>query len=744
MLHFLKKLIAISLCLCMLFALAVVAHANTGNEVKAAKKIISVVYDDTGSMFSEGEDRVSYANYAMQSLIALLNPQDELYITFMSKEAAQRFDASAVESSVETIRTWGEQGATLYSNVDIAYNAIEGISAEPSDQFWLFTFTDGEMYEDLDKLEEDIPIEKTTLQTNFRNFANKTMNNGTSLNVVYLAVGKDALKLDDDKSIGLYTFSSDSGESIRNSVNEIAGLISGRMDCENVKSIDDKTIGFTLPLPAVSISVLSHNSQAVVTSAGAEGIGLNVERNIRLDTSDTPYAQADLKGNASSLNYTDAGGFKKSISKGDYQIEFSDSVKAEDVLIQYEPAIGLKLTVSKDGVEVGDTATLQSGDKVDIDITPVVSGTSEVIPDADLPTNTTWKTEYRVDGDAKKSSDGKQLKDVELELGDNMVIGTMFIPGYAPLVYELNFDIAEIIYHLGIETVQPDDPVFKRSKLGEKGINDTNEIRFYLTNDGQRMTKEDIDKGGIRLKTEDIELENGGFGFSKGSFTFRLNDDGSFTLVPNQTGPLGAGWFNGFIKTGDYHITVYPDRDNSVRTTAHFSINGSVWETIIPLIIIFIILVLLAYIIFLLVKPKFKTQLLTVETYRPDNDNSVGIYKSDMDDTIRLKKFGCHLFSLSSACYAEYNGFKIVATRSDGPIITGPSIIKAADSYVATTKNAVSEYFQIEAQMTKTKDSNGNYRETVDVYLERNPLCYKANEYDTIHRICTAIFLYRN
>ena len=42
------------------------------------KKIISVVYDDSGSMSGNNE---AYANYSMQTFAAMVNKEDELYIT---------------------------------------------------------------------------------------------------------------------------------------------------------------------------------------------------------------------------------------------------------------------------------------------------------------------------------------------------------------------------------------------------------------------------------------------------------------------------------------------------------------------------------------------------------------------------------------------------------------------------------------------------------------------------------------
>ena len=66
----LQRLFALLLCLCMLFSLAATAMANTSSAVQVPKKIISVVYDDSSSMYG---DRWVYANYATQALIALLN-----------------------------------------------------------------------------------------------------------------------------------------------------------------------------------------------------------------------------------------------------------------------------------------------------------------------------------------------------------------------------------------------------------------------------------------------------------------------------------------------------------------------------------------------------------------------------------------------------------------------------------------------------------------------------------------------
>ncbi|KIR01308.1 hypothetical protein P261_00122 [Lachnospiraceae bacterium TWA4] len=95
-----------------------IVYASTGDEVIASKKIISIVYDDSGSM--EGK-RWSYTNYAMQALTALLNEQDELYITFMSSPSKSvKMDTSDLEKTIKIIRDWSKSGGTPEEALDTA------------------------------------------------------------------------------------------------------------------------------------------------------------------------------------------------------------------------------------------------------------------------------------------------------------------------------------------------------------------------------------------------------------------------------------------------------------------------------------------------------------------------------------------------------------------------------------------------------------------------------------------------
>ena len=102
--NFVICIIALVVCITAMVSTAIPVSAASGDEIRAPKKIISIVYDDSGSMVG---DRWVYTSYAMQGLIALLNEEDELYITFMSSPStAQQFPLDDIGQAVGRIQAW--------------------------------------------------------------------------------------------------------------------------------------------------------------------------------------------------------------------------------------------------------------------------------------------------------------------------------------------------------------------------------------------------------------------------------------------------------------------------------------------------------------------------------------------------------------------------------------------------------------------------------------------------------------
>ena len=136
--NFVICIIALVVCITAMVSTAIPVSAASGDEIRAPKKIISIVYDDSGSMVG---DRWVYTSYAMQGLIALLNEEDELYITFMSSPStAQQFPLDDIGQAVGRIHAWTdnkygaliEKGShyTPYTSMQSLCENITSISKE--------------------------------------------------------------------------------------------------------------------------------------------------------------------------------------------------------------------------------------------------------------------------------------------------------------------------------------------------------------------------------------------------------------------------------------------------------------------------------------------------------------------------------------------------------------------------------------------------------------------------------------
>lgn len=76
-----KKLLSTLLAIILVLSVMLSLPISVSAESLYIRKIVSVVYDDSGSM--DG-NKWAYANYAMQTFCGMLNSEDQLFITYMS------------------------------------------------------------------------------------------------------------------------------------------------------------------------------------------------------------------------------------------------------------------------------------------------------------------------------------------------------------------------------------------------------------------------------------------------------------------------------------------------------------------------------------------------------------------------------------------------------------------------------------------------------------------------------------
>lgn len=659
-----NRIIAVLLCLLILTGIAFPAAAE-GDEIQAAKKIISVVYDDSGSMKG---DRWVYASYATQALVALLNEHDELYITYMSSPSkSEKVDLRNIDKVIQNIQNWNQTGGTPGEAIDTAWEKLRDVSEkDPSAQYWLVILTDGE-------------IElKTDLQSKLESMRGDRMSNGTGLNVVYMGMGPGAAKANGDPDRGLYTYHADTNRLINDTMKDVANLISGRLAVPEIIQIDPVTIQISSGLPLYSISVLLQGSGAEIVSAETGGGRLKLVRDLGLSSID-PFRQTGtvLQGKAGVLVLMDQANKTQVIPAGTYTITFSEPVSEDQVTIQVEPAIGLKIDIYRGGELVTDFGDLETDDAVDIYLRPVIAGTDQTILPGNLPKGIKWSVEYEVDGTSKGSSSSQELKGAKLREGDNIIRGTLQIPGFAPLVFERNFRLSYVLDHIVIAADQPEPLEYYRSRLSRKNIKNgrygEGNITFSVLLEGTKLSAQELRDNDIDLQIDSITC-----GGKEVRCIFpvrcelRLEDDGTFVLYPTE--PLRFTW--PMLRAGDYEVRVSVTRKNDLKADGRFTLVPRISDIIITILEMLLIVYLLKIFIYdLFILYKFPKKKIITETYQINGDGSG------------------QLISSSRVRLTPLKGYRMLLWRRENRIKVNGILLKADDGAIMMDGRSISRQF---------------------------------------------------
>jgi len=353
----------------------------------------------------------------------------------------------------------------------------------------------------------------------------------------------------------------------------------------------------------------------------------------------------------------------------------------------------MKLKVTRGGVEIQDTGVLASGEKVNIELIPVIPGTDQEIKDDTLPKGISWSIEYVVDGNTEKTEPGNKLTGVVLKSGDNMIRGTMQIPGFAPSVYEIYFDIEEIVYNFGIKVDQP-DPLSYYRRDG-KTSSEHGAVTFWITNDDVPLTKDELKALDLKLTVDSKTCDNSNvegflnlFGKLPADCSLTLNDDGSFTMIPIS--PITSSFVSFLIKAGDYTVNVSLNRDKSITATGKFTLLPSYkdWFDMLPLVFTVYLFFLLGHSLFF--KKKFRGQEILYRRYELVNEDGEGREMKGHDSCklhFALLFAPYNLLSWRKSCIYKFHDVILRAGSHGTVAVTGKSITgnKSIGSYCVSS-----------------------------------------------------------
>ncbi len=456
-----KRIISVILALMIIAGTVAVFPIVSSAESLYVKKVVSVVYDDSGSMSQSGKNnKWAYANYAMQAFCGMLNSEDELYITYMSQvDHSYELDGyepvksdlseSGISGSVDNIRNHFDEGYTPFVAIDVAMDKLRAVKdTNEYTQYWLFVITDGAFQN-----EEDYPTDKIIsvdeINGKLQGFAAEEMANKTHPQITYLAIGDTYGQFTpaerEDLGISVETASQDSGEKgIVNVMSSIADKVSGRsrLDSSDIKQIDSKTVQITSDIPLLNIAVLSQNTTAKVEGASySEGGELKLSRSVALKYPEHLSYKTDesLVGGAFLINNG-----SETIDSGTYTVKFDSDVNLDNMVIMFEPALEVRMVITCNGEPVKDSSALTNlrvGDKISIEYKIYEVGTDNEVGTDLLPKGTDCQISISENGEIIQSGSGDTMQISDYELKDCLtkLNAGVTIPGFNPIEYSAEF-----------------------------------------------------------------------------------------------------------------------------------------------------------------------------------------------------------------------------------------------------------------------------------------------------------------
>ncbi|MCU5175456.1 vWA domain-containing protein [Bacillus paranthracis] len=502
---------------------------------EAKERVVSLVYDDSGSM--RNNDRWKYANYALQSLVALLDEKDKFSYVPMSKPNDPlniSLTKDKRQTEIEGIGAWKTYLNTPFSAVETAMQSIKKeADIDGKREFWLIVLTDG-AFNDLEK--DKIGGKEQILQK-LAQFKKEMDAKKISLHPILITMEEDLGQQEKaqlntfkeiwKKEINGVTMPSSGEDGIVKSVNQVAALVANRDPFSSVESIvKTKVVGkkveITTPFPLKRMTLVRQSPSLPDYQV------TQISKPLQLQSSFSIHApgEAKLFGNIVHISTEN----EEVIKPGTYTIEVDRDIEKEGLQVLVEPA--LNYTVSTYDKEDKDRKNVE---EMYEDVTAVI----EAKP-TELPVQSSYfQAEVEIDGKqyAMKWDDKRHVFYYETKLTKGLVRGKvhMNIKGFYRQTKEFKIETTKKP-KLSLQTVTKD--------YEEKVTNLENSKPFIIQPqlDDKPMTEEAVKK---LLKSTGVT--------SKQSINYEIKQHGNQIYIYPR--PHYSDTFN-FTDTGTVEATI--------------------------------------------------------------------------------------------------------------------------------------------------------------------------------------------
>lgn len=345
--------IAIAFVLAMATVLVVAPFAHADASQGSVKRVIDIVYDDSGSM--DNSSSWAQAHYALEALVGMMGPGDELNVFPMSAgdssaPAVTVYGTSQdVQQSVDRIhQVFSDHPSnTTFSPAQQAYAHLSSIGGDDSVRRYLVVLTDGG-FTSVDSLTRkkdgaDAIVER--VNGYLYQWASES-----DVEIIYVGMGEKGLSFPMEQPGLQVSKTADRGI--------LYGIVDVCNDIYGLSSLPDTHFvneSLKLPIPTKRIIVFAQGRDVSVDYAEIEGDRLS-PTTVNLAAADAPHLNGNekwvkkgsptdesLRGIVATFEPVGAEGF----NSGEMVLSMAN---AENVEIYYEPYVNVEMTLVDAGV----------------------------------------------------------------------------------------------------------------------------------------------------------------------------------------------------------------------------------------------------------------------------------------------------------------------------------------------------------------------------------------------------------
>ena len=411
----------------LILALLLCAVSGTASAANKEQKsrTIAVVFDNSGSMYLNGNYGWCRATYAIEVFASMMNSGDTMLIYPMneievdgerySMDKPLTISGPEQAGKVRNIFTINAQGTPI----ETIRKAADGLNRQTNTEKWLVVLTDGDTFDENGKAYSNGETPKKVGELLDANTNN--------MNILYLGIGKKVEKPTHEVS-GQYQYYADiaaESTAVLEKLTYMGNMIFGR----DAMKTSGNTISFDVSLSKLIVFVQGQNVSNV-TLTGDEGVvpGSVVE---------TKYSErgAERKGETLKCNVdTNLQGVLatyENCKSGTYRLDYSGA--ASSTAVYYEPNVDLVVQlIDSEGNVIDRNSTAYAGSYT-LAYGLIDNQTGE-LTQSELLGNTHYDVVYSVNGqETTLSSDNKfDSTEIELNAGDviDATISAEYLNGY--------------------------------------------------------------------------------------------------------------------------------------------------------------------------------------------------------------------------------------------------------------------------------------------------------------------------